>query len=152
MYGSRMLNLNRWDIHDPGLLFLMSPCPNSTTRPSLRITLKSERSHDQPVTRRCGYPSCSYGPLLRTASGQPRVLSQNQRATIAQGASGEGAESGEASVLLWASQSQPATIAQGPSRSKRVSARMQTKLFSKTCEDHRCRGDVGAALQRGCCP
>src|SRR6266536_6492666 len=56
-----------------GLRFLISPCPNSTTRPSLRITLKSERSHDQPVMRRCVYSSCSYGPLLRTASGRPRI-------------------------------------------------------------------------------
>jgi len=73
MDGSRVLNLNRRDIHDLGLLFLISPCPNSTTRPSLRITLKSERSYDQPVTRRCVYSSCSYGPLLPTASGRPRI-------------------------------------------------------------------------------
>jgi hypothetical protein len=56
-----------------GVRSLTSPCPNSTTRPSLRITLKSERSHDQPVMRRCVYSSCSYGPLLRTASGRPRT-------------------------------------------------------------------------------
>jgi hypothetical protein len=56
-----------------GVRSLTSPCPNSTTRPSLRITLKSERSHDQPVMRRCVYSSCSYGPLLRTASGRPRI-------------------------------------------------------------------------------
>jgi hypothetical protein len=56
-----------------GLRSLISPSPNSTTRPSLRITLKSERSYDQPVMRRCVYSSCSYGPLLRTASGRPRI-------------------------------------------------------------------------------
>jgi hypothetical protein len=68
-----MLNLNWRDIHDlrtPISNFAMSEFDNPTV---LENNVEVRAIPDQPVMRRCVYPSCSYGPLLRTASGRPRI-------------------------------------------------------------------------------